>query len=667
MRQFIVCIVVFIIFPVLPSIADDILVKEKDTEPTVHASEVFVYRTDKNSQGDIRRIDYVSWNAKDMSIEYNTVYNVNSDNKTYSVQESEQEKKQEILQVLSEKGVSAGIFQGLDNITMLRCLMFDYSLPGYIILGKSLPDDTYISLIESSGTVHLFPFKVVDSLVHSGEGNIVVRLNCGNEYKGIWERRAYGSTGLAWTFKLQGLTEKGEFRAFSLSDISSIKFTTLKEPVKVSAVTSDELTVLSEQIRKSVTELEYSDKIAEDFVKMLISWKDTQGQPVLIAWKQRLNQARQDYKQDKISKARLAKVEGTIVKELSQRIKKEISSNMEFWDLADIIKHKETRCIGYSHLLCILGNPIGLSVEFITVQVPMTGVLLTKWEHTANIVTLADHKSIMVDLTSHGFVSQPFMIDEEFAKVRNYLELRNKENPLKIHRIIRILDRKGLIAQVYANRGSDYSKQGKYTLSLSNFNKSIELDPDDAEAYDKRGAVYGLLGQYNKAISDFNKAIELNPKCIQAYDNRGVAYGKLGQYDKAISDFNKAIQLNPKFAVAYYDRGITYKDSGQLIKAIADFTETIELNPEYCDAYCERGITHAILSQRTKAISDFTRGIELSPKGAKLYLNRGVVYAYLKSLKDAKRDLFKAVELDPSLKTNVKKISDLFKLNLQLD
>lgn len=224
MRQFMVCVVVFSVLSVFPSSADEILVKEKGAEPTVHASEVFVYRSDKNDQGNISCIYYVSWNAEDMSIEYNTVYNRSSDSKTYSVQESEQEKKQEILQVLLEKGVCAEIHHGLAKTTKLSCLMFDYSLPGYIIMGESLPDDTYISLIESSGTVHLFPFKVVDSLVHSGKSNIVVTLICGHESKGIWKRRAYGSTGLAWTFKLQGLTEKGELRAFSLSDISSIKF-----------------------------------------------------------------------------------------------------------------------------------------------------------------------------------------------------------------------------------------------------------------------------------------------------------------------------------------------------------------------------------------------------------------------------------------------------------
>ena len=218
---------------------------------------------------------------------------------------------------------------------------------------------------------------------------------------------------------------------------------------------------------------------------------------------------------------------------------------MDFWDLADVIKHKETRCVGYSHVLCVLGNPLGLSVTFITVQEPMTGVLLTKRGHTANMVTLADHTSLMVDLTPDGFVSPPFMMDKEFAQIRSHFELRDKENPLKIHRMIRILDRKGLLAQVYAERGSDYSKQGKYALALSSFNDSLALDPEHGEAYCERGISHAKLNQRPEAISDFTRGIELNPKDAKLYMNRGIVYAYLKRLDDARRDLLKAGELDP--------------------------------------------------------------------------------------------------------------------------
>jgi tetratricopeptide (TPR) repeat protein len=73
----------------------------------------------------------------------------------------------------------------------------------------------------------------------------------------------------------------------------------------------------------------------------------------------------------------------------------------------------------------------------------------------------------------------------------------------------------------------------------------------DAKFYNSRGIAYGQKGQYDRAISDFNRAIELNPNDHKAYNNRGIVCRLKGQYDQAISDFNRAIEINPLDAEAY--------------------------------------------------------------------------------------------------------------------
>ncbi|KPJ62774.1 MAG: hypothetical protein AMS15_02740, partial [Planctomycetes bacterium DG_23] len=69
-----------------------------------------------------------------------------------------------------------------------------------------------------------------------------------------------------------------------------------KEPVKISAPASTEIGELSLEIKQLVRGLEYSDQVAEDFVKMVSGWKDAKGRPVLISWEQRLNQAEDEYR-----------------------------------------------------------------------------------------------------------------------------------------------------------------------------------------------------------------------------------------------------------------------------------------------------------------------------------------------------------------------------------
>ena len=79
--------------------------------------------------------------------------------------------------------------------------------------------------------------------------------------------------------------------------------------------------------------------------------------------------------------------------------------------------------------------------------------------------------------------------------------------------------------------------------TIQEFNKAIQLDPDDSDAYNDRGHAYGLLGKYKQAIQDFDKAIQLDPDDALAYIGRGVSYFFLELYQRALDDYTKAIQL----------------------------------------------------------------------------------------------------------------------------
>ena len=105
-------------------------------------------------------------------------------------------------------------------------------------------------------------------------------------------------------------------------------------------------------------------------------------------------------------------------------------------------------------------------------------------------------------------------------------------------------------------------------------------EKENADAYHKGGDTYDEKGEYDKAIADYNKAIELNPNDADAYYNRGCTYGEMGEYEKAIADFNKAIELNPHDAGAYYNRALAYKEKVELPKAVSDLEKCIGLSTD---------------------------------------------------------------------------------------
>ena len=165
---------------------------------------------------------------------------------------------------------------------------------------------------------------------------------------------------------------------------------------------------------------------------------------------------------------------------------------------------------------------------------------------------------------------------------------------------------------LYNNRGNAYNDLGQTERAIEDYDKAIELNPEDATAYCNRGAAYAKLGQTERAIEDFDKAIELNPEDAAAYYNRGNAYDDLGQTERAIEDFDKAIELNPEFA-AYYNRGNAYAKLGQTERAIEDYDKAIELNPEYATAYSNRAESLIRLGRLNEATADCRAAQRLAP------------------------------------------------------
>ena len=71
-------------------------------------------------------------------------------------------------------------------------------------------------------------------------------------------------------------------------------------------------------------------------------------------------------------------------------------------------------------------------------------------------------------------------------------------------------------AENYLDKGVDKYNKGDYSGAIQDFNKAIELDPNDAEAYGGRGLAKILLGQKDSGCLDLSKAGELG--YMDAYD-----------------------------------------------------------------------------------------------------------------------------------------------------
>jgi tetratricopeptide (TPR) repeat protein len=70
---------------------------------------------------------------------------------------------------------------------------------------------------------------------------------------------------------------------------------------------------------------------------------------------------------------------------------------------------------------------------------------------------------------------------------------------------------------VHNNLGICYYKQEKIDLAITEYLRSIELDPFMVEAHYNLGVCYDMQEKTDLAIGEYRRAIELNPYDANAY------------------------------------------------------------------------------------------------------------------------------------------------------
>jgi TolB-like protein len=89
-------------------------------------------------------------------------------------------------------------------------------------------------------------------------------------------------------------------------------------------------------------------------------------------------------------------------------------------------------------------------------------------------------------------------------------------------------------------------QQGFYDEAISNGERSIALDPNDADSYAALAGALNLAGQPGEALSMMERAIRLNPHYPASYLYEiGLARFGIDDFEQAADSLEKAIAINP--------------------------------------------------------------------------------------------------------------------------
>jgi Flp pilus assembly protein TadD len=98
----------------------------------------------------------------------------------------------------------------------------------------------------------------------------------------------------------------------------------------------------------------------------------------------------------------------------------------------------------------------------------------------------------------------------------------------------------------YVDRGGLYSKLGKFSLALPDYVHAYRIQPNDEKVLLNKGAAELNTGDINSAITDFNRVLALDPNNATSLYALSLAYNKGKDYESAL-----------KYAVMATDKGFS--------------------------------------------------------------------------------------------------------------
>ena len=142
------------------------------------------------------------------------------------------------------------------------------------------------------------------------------------------------------------------------------------------------------------------------------------------------------------------------------------------------------------------------------------------------------------------------------------------------------------------------------------------------------GRLYLKDGHYEKAVWEYQKALGIDPQLASAYNGLGLAYTMLERYSEAVIAQGKALELQPDLAKAYAGLGLTYFRQNVLKSALEHYRHAVALDPEFLEARLKIGIILLNQERYTEAIDTYLAILDIKPNDPEVYYNLGLCYAH---------------------------------------
>jgi tetratricopeptide (TPR) repeat protein len=210
----------------------------------------------------------------------------------------------------------------------------------------------------------------------------------------------------------------------------------------------------------------------------------------------------------------------------------------------------------------------------------------------------------------------------------------------------RIEDRFSDQSHYHLTIGKNRIGEGRYREAVESLEKTLSMDPANAEAALYLGHAWFRMGEYDQAVSAYERALAIEPTA-DVWINLGTAKYKLKDYRRAIEAYDKALTLEPRNGAAFGSRGSAKAKMDDYHGAVADFDKAESLGSLSASFAYERGLSKALLGDYLGAEADFEKTTRLDPNSADAWIKLGTALYQLKRFRDAEAAYGQAAGIPP--------------------
>jgi tetratricopeptide (TPR) repeat protein len=205
---------------------------------------------------------------------------------------------------------------------------------------------------------------------------------------------------------------------------------------------------------------------------------------------------------------------------------------------------------------------------------------------------------------------------------------------------------------------------GEYDKALADFQRIIELEPDNSFGYLNAGSMYFRQGKYDQCIPFFQKALQIQPHSM-TYTDLGTAFFFLKRYAEAVPMFEKAVEMNQNDSMLMGNLADAYRWYNQKDKANSTYDKAIALgfkqlqvNPRDSNVLDQLSLYYAKKGDAIQAANFIRRARAINPTDVSMIYDEAVVDTLggrndeaLKTLREALQKGYsvKEAQADPEL------------------